>query len=994
MMTSEQPSVDGTAEIIHALREGRLHDAHDGSIDRAVTVAVTASYENLARLARPLHVYRPEALQAAPVRATFHLALEADRFEAHELFHVLQPYLADDLRFRELVDHSERLALGARIRLATLCQRIATAVHTFGAEAFVEGEREALYHGVLAKLVEDRDAEVGLRAAWAAGLWALSHRRWRQWLLESSDEAARPQRKRRGLAAATALWVQGEVPAAEFERDLESGLGKRDSFARATALLAMRFAARSAPATVIELAHRLVKASKTSEVTIAGAELAWSLQDTSARDELLAAVRSAASSQPPPALSVLLGPKSALAQDIVTAHRALVDAAAISPLAASIAAIALAEKLPEAPAADAECQEALERVLFDSTLFRDALLVGATDAGARRAAYETWVRAVGSCRASRVSALHDEARAERAEGWRRATRAVDASPRGTGRDGPPSQLGATALSDAKALRKAASRALVGTELEAAEVRPACVALVTAAEVESIVAGPALADAVATLLYAASDRALSHAELAASTPNLRAALSSLVRLADALGQASKPKGKKKPDVDVSAELRHASHWVQTLAEDPGAPLSRAFGALERAVNFTSAPKTSVSLVEAWKGACTDVLALRAAVFDHAGAKLPPTPSASRIDNALAGLFDATASQPRMLRDEAARRAVSVLLPPQLGTLLDALRPRDTPTPPAPRRKLGFGLKHGQVISDFVVERVLGGGAMGFCVEVTQRRASKKGAQERFVLKFPLGTDPANHQSFVDEARALITASRVPHPGVVQFYGYMTCAYKKPFLVMQYVPGPSLEQRIAKAPLGAVEALAIGARLADALAHCHASKIAHHDLKPGNVIVSEHGAVLVDFGIAGAESTDRGTPLYMAPERFDGAKGFDSHASDVFALACVLHEMWTRQPLLDGPIEPNEAAGVPKEVVALSKAISKPDAAPMGVWLVLGTIARNTSILARRLTAGLRHLPEPVRPALGALLHRMTAAAAQRPTAREVATELSRLSAAVR
>ena len=942
-------------------------------------------------------MYWPEGLLLTPVRASFHVAFEADRFEAHELFHVLQPLLATEDRFRELLDHSERLALGARLRLATLCQRLATALDAFGPEALARGERVQLLDGVLERLLVDRDPGVGLRAAWACGLRALSSKAWRKTLADAAAPGSSPRDMRRALAARTALWVHGEVDHDEFVRELRAGLGKKDPNALATAILAMRFGLRMAPDTIVDTASALV--SKAPEVLVAVADLAWALPEA-ARERLLERVREhAPASGQPAALSFLLGPRSPHARKLRSLHQALVEAATRSPADAAKAAEELASALTHA-SADPEEQEACERVLFDGTLFRDALLVATGDAAARRRAYDTWLQAVATSRTARLVAVAALPGPDAAGAWRRASRALDAAPRGPGRDGKPQGDHATRLrDDASRLRVTAARRLLEVDLSGAEERPATAAFVVAAEVEMLTAPEVAGSALAILLCAPSSRVVRHAVQTASGAELRDAFLALevVRARmDAL--APTDGGEKKsaePPRDPAAarnELQRLAAAARRLVENPDARLPRALTSLASAVDLTLGSAAPGVLVEAWRTALAHTGALRTEVAEAVSAARISIPGQPRVDKALAALFEAHGPKPGMLRDEAARRAVSALLPPGLASLLEALRPRDTPLPPTPRRKLSFGFKQGQVISDFVVESVLGGGNMGVCLEVSKRTQTSKRAPERYVIKIPRGTDPGLHHAFVDEARTLLTLSQSRHPGVVHFFGYMTCAYRKPFLVMQHVSGPSLEARLHHASMKPQEILFAGERLASALAHCHAHGVTHHDLKPANVIVGAEGPVLVDFGIAGAAGANgAGTPLYMSPERFDGSYTVaHSSAADVFALACVLHEMWTRAPLLSVPIENIEAHGIPKEVVSLSHDLVSGNGNPLAVMLVLGTIARERELLMRRVHAGLGQMPDGLRAPLAPLLDAMLQPQpASRPSAAAVARELSRV-----
>lgn len=130
---------------------------------------------------------------------------------------------------------------------------------------------------------------------------------------------------------------------------------------------------------------------------------------------------------------------------------------------------------------------------------------------------------------------------------------------------------------------------------------------------------------------------------------------------------------------------------------------------------------------------------------------------------------------------------------------------------------------------------------------------------------------------------------------------------PALVMDFVEGRSLADRIAEGPLPDEEAFAIAGTIADALAVAHSHGIVHRDIKPANILVEDNGTLhLIDFGIASLGTatpeglTDAssmvGTLRYAAPERLAGEPA--STRSDVWALGAVVYEMLTGRPAVTG------------------------------------------------------------------------------------------------
>ncbi|MEJ7584136.1 MAG: serine/threonine-protein kinase [Acidimicrobiales bacterium] len=121
----------------------------------------------------------------------------------------------------------------------------------------------------------------------------------------------------------------------------------------------------------------------------------------------------------------------------------------------------------------------------------------------------------------------------------------------------------------------------------------------------------------------------------------------------------------------------------------------------------------------------------------------------------------------------------------------------------------------------------------------------------------------------------------HPHMVAVYAAGTTADRRPFLVMPYLPGGSLAERIEQGPVPWPEAVSLGTRLAGALAAAHSVGVLHRDVKPGNIMFSSYGEPqLADFGIAriaGSTRTATGlvtaTVTYAPPEilRADGRPG---------------------------------------------------------------------------------------------------------------------------
>ncbi len=163
----------------------------------------------------------------------------------------------------------------------------------------------------------------------------------------------------------------------------------------------------------------------------------------------------------------------------------------------------------------------------------------------------------------------------------------------------------------------------------------------------------------------------------------------------------------------------------------------------------------------------------------------------------------------------------------------------------------------------------------------------------VLPHEMLHDPTFRERFEREAQ---TIAALEYSSVVPVYDFGE-EDGQPFLVMRYMTGGSLEDRLKRGRLELPEAARIFSRLAPGLDRAHQRGVVHRDLKPGNILFDEFDDVFIsDFGIVKlAEATHTltgnvilGTPAYMSPEQGRGDKDID-HRSDVYALGCILFQM---------------------------------------------------------------------------------------------------------
>jgi serine/threonine-protein kinase len=201
--------------------------------------------------------------------------------------------------------------------------------------------------------------------------------------------------------------------------------------------------------------------------------------------------------------------------------------------------------------------------------------------------------------------------------------------------------------------------------------------------------------------------------------------------------------------------------------------------------------------------------------------------------------------------------------------------------------------------------------------------------------------ADVERFEREARAF---AALAHPNVTQLYDYGEDG-DRPYMVLEYLPGGTLEDRLHKKPLPNAETHAIATDIASGLAHAHSRGVVHRDLKPTNVLFDEEGrAKLADFGIAQTEGagtlTDEGTVLgtaaYISPEQAYGEVA--TPASDVYSFGVILFRMLTgRAPFeADDPLALIAAHrdAEPPQVLAL-----RPDASPGLAALTAAALAKD-------------------------------------------------------
>lgn len=217
-----------------------------------------------------------------------------------------------------------------------------------------------------------------------------------------------------------------------------------------------------------------------------------------------------------------------------------------------------------------------------------------------------------------------------------------------------------------------------------------------------------------------------------------------------------------------------------------------------------------------------------------------------------------------------------------------------------------------IGHYEILEVLGRGGFGIVLKAADESLQRVVAVK--VLAPHLAVTSPARKRFLREAQS---SARVRHDNVVRVYAVE--AQPLPYLVMEYIPGETLQQLLDRTgPLTTVEVVRIGRQIAEGLAAAHATGLIHRDIKPANILIESDSnlhARITDFGLARAADDASlsqsgfvaGTPLFMAPEQARG-ETLDARA-DLFSLGSVLYTMCCGRP----PFRADTTIAVLKRVV---------------------------------------------------------------------------------
>jgi len=208
----------------------------------------------------------------------------------------------------------------------------------------------------------------------------------------------------------------------------------------------------------------------------------------------------------------------------------------------------------------------------------------------------------------------------------------------------------------------------------------------------------------------------------------------------------------------------------------------------------------------------------------------------------------------------------------------------------------GILVGQKIGCFEIVEIIGRGGMGVVYRARDTKLDRTVAVKSIPPEMA-GSSTARMR-FRREAKLLASLN---HPNIAVIHEIIE-EEKSGYLILEYVPGQTLAQRIAREPLQLEEALSISQQVAEAVSAAHKKGVVHRDLKPGNIKITPEGRIKVlDFGLAKTYDRDGrsnetstthsgrviGTPAYMSPEQ---ARGEDTdHRTDIWSFGCILYQM---------------------------------------------------------------------------------------------------------
>jgi eukaryotic-like serine/threonine-protein kinase len=283
------------------------------------------------------------------------------------------------------------------------------------------------------------------------------------------------------------------------------------------------------------------------------------------------------------------------------------------------------------------------------------------------------------------------------------------------------------------------------------------------------------------------------------------------------------------------------------------------------------------------------------------------------------------------------------------VLDSPRARERGSDPvSAARKPGLDLSGAVLEGAYRLVRQIGQGGMGAVYEAVQLRLNKRVAVK--IMSYESASDTVALARFHREAEI---TSKLGHPNLVSVIDFGTAESSEPYLVMEFLDGEDLEQRMRKVerlPIATI--VRITRQVASALGAAHAQGVVHRDLKPANIFLLQvpgepEFVKVLDFGISKVKAVSArltraktvvGTPYYMSPEQALGRVDDTDHRADQWALACIVWEMLSGRR----PFEADDATALLYQITHIDPPPLKPY--PMGLPPAAESVLRRA--LSRR------------------------------------------------
>ena len=213
--------------------------------------------------------------------------------------------------------------------------------------------------------------------------------------------------------------------------------------------------------------------------------------------------------------------------------------------------------------------------------------------------------------------------------------------------------------------------------------------------------------------------------------------------------------------------------------------------------------------------------------------------------------------------------------------------------------------GKNVGNFEIKEIIGRGGMGTVYLAHDTRLKRSVAVKSIPAE--LQASSTARTRFRREAELLASLN---HPNIAVIHEIVE-EEKSGYLILEYIPGETLAERIAREPMKLEEALSIGQQIAEAISAAHEKGVIHRDLKPGNIKITPNGRIKVlDFGLAKTSSSKdknqsttitqpgriMGTPAYMSPEQARGKP--TDHRTDIWSFGCIMYQMLTDKVPFEG------------------------------------------------------------------------------------------------